>query len=140
LFLDQELALNLWIFECYVGTVGTPSSSKKHISSKVVVIILLICVICTTVALLTSVVCYIYRRDRCNIKSPIFSSDKDTSSGSTTNLISYRTGTSSMPETKLFINSPIYHFTGKLIFTHFPLILISYFKVFVFFSIFTVYM
>ncbi|WJX50205.1 hypothetical protein P8452_36540 [Trifolium repens] len=97
---------------CTWGTVGTPSSSKKHISSKVVVIILLICVICTTVALLTSVVCYIYRRDRCNIKSPIFSSDKDTSSGSTTNLISYRTGTSSMPETKLFINSPIYHFTG----------------------------
>ncbi|GAU36962.1 hypothetical protein TSUD_57400, partial [Trifolium subterraneum] len=97
---------------CTWGTVGTSSGSKKHISSKVVVIILLICVICTTIALLTSVVCYIYRRDRSTNQSPIFSSDKDTSSGSTTNLISYRTGTSSVPETKLFINSPIYHFTG----------------------------
>lgn len=101
-------------FYCYAGTVSTPLGSKKHISSKIVVIILLICVICTTIALLASVGCYIYRRDKCPIQSPMFSSDKETSSGSTTKLISHRTGTSSVTETKHFVNSPIYHITGKL--------------------------
>lgn len=123
------LCLNLWFFEWYVGTVSTSLGSKKHISSKVVVVILVICVICTTIALLTSAVCYVYRRDRCSIQSPIFSSDKETSSGSTANLISYRTGISSVTETKLFISSPICHITGKLIFNHSPLIPISNFKV-----------
>lgn len=97
---------------CTWGTVSTSLGSKKHISSKVVVVILVICVICTTIALLTSAVCYVYRRDRCSIQSPIFSSDKETSSGSTANLISYRTGISSVTETKLFISSPICHITG----------------------------
>lgn len=117
MFLHQDTQkLNLWFFECSAGTVNTSLGSKKHISSKIIVVILLICVICTTIAFLASVVCYVYRRDRCPIQSPIFSSDKETSSGSTANLISHRTGTSSAPEIKFSVNSPICHITGKLIF------------------------
>ncbi|RDY06396.1 Receptor-like serine/threonine-protein kinase NCRK, partial [Mucuna pruriens] len=98
--------------DCRSGTVSVPGDSKKHVSSKIVVVILLICVICTTMAFLLSVICYVYRRDRCTIQSPIFSTDKETSSGSTTNLISHRSGTSSVPETKFAINSSICHITG----------------------------
>ncbi|KAK7262291.1 hypothetical protein RJT34_29857 [Clitoria ternatea] len=97
---------------CTWGTVSTPVGLKKHVSSKIVVIILLVCVACTTMAFLVSVVCYVYRKDRGPIQSPIFSSDKETSSGSTTNLISHRSGISSVPETKFTINSPICHITG----------------------------
>ncbi|XP_020214316.1 receptor-like serine/threonine-protein kinase NCRK [Cajanus cajan] len=97
---------------CTWGTVSMPGGPKKHVSSKIVVVILLICVICTTIAFLVSVVCYVYRRDRCTIQSPIFSADKETSSGSTTNLISHRSGTSSVPETKFAINSSICHISG----------------------------
>ncbi|KAL2328592.1 hypothetical protein Fmac_022019 [Flemingia macrophylla] len=97
---------------CTWGAVSMPEGSKKHVSSKIVVVILLICVVCTTIAFLVSVVCYVYRRDRCTIQSPIFSMDKETSSGSTTNLISHRSGTSSVPETKFAINSSICHISG----------------------------
>ena len=85
--------------------------SKKHISSKFVVVILLICVVCTTIAFFGSVVCYICRKDRFTVKAPMLSSDKETSCNSTTNLISHRT--SSVPEIKVTINSPISHITGK---------------------------
>ncbi|KAL5169903.1 Receptor-like serine/threonine-protein kinase NCRK [Glycine soja] len=97
---------------CTWGTFSRPGGSKKHVSSKIVVVILLICVICTTMAFLVSLICHVYRKDRCTIHSPIFSMDKETSSGSTTNLISHRSGTSSVPETKYAMNSPIYHITG----------------------------
>ncbi|KAK7312580.1 hypothetical protein VNO77_36535 [Canavalia gladiata] len=97
---------------CTWGTVSMPAGSKKHVSSKIVVVILLVCVICTTMAFLVSVICYVCRRDRCPIQPPIFSSDKETSSGSTANLISHRSGASSVPETKFVINSPICHITG----------------------------
>ncbi|RZB76352.1 Receptor-like serine/threonine-protein kinase NCRK isoform D [Glycine soja] len=94
----------------YEGTVRKPLGSKKQISSKIVVIFLSICVICTTIAFLTSVVCHVYRRDKGPIQSPMISSDKETSYSSTTNLISHRT--SSVPETKVAITSPISHITG----------------------------
>ncbi|XP_027345316.1 receptor-like serine/threonine-protein kinase NCRK isoform X2 [Abrus precatorius] len=97
---------------CTWGTVTMPGGSKKHVSSKIVVVILLICVICTTMAFLISVICYVYRRDRCAIQPPVFSSDKEMSSGSTANLISHRSGASSVPETKFTIHSPIFHITG----------------------------
>ncbi|CAJ1979284.1 unnamed protein product [Sphenostylis stenocarpa] len=97
---------------CTWGTVSNPGGSKKHVSIKIVVVILSICVICTTTAFLVSLICHIYRKDRCTIQSPIFSTDKETSSGSTTNLISYRSGASSVPETKYAINSPIWYITG----------------------------
>ncbi|TKY48541.1 Receptor serine/threonine-protein kinase NCRK [Spatholobus suberectus] len=95
---------------CTWGTVRMPLGSKKQISSKIVVVILSICVICTTLAFLTSVVCHICRRERCPIQSPMISSDKETSYNSTTDLISHRT--SSVPETKVVINSPISHIRG----------------------------
>ncbi|ESW04270.1 hypothetical protein PHAVU_011G081200 [Phaseolus vulgaris] len=97
---------------CTWGTVSNLGGSKKHVSIKIVVVILLICVICTTMAFLVSLLCHVYRRDRCTIQSPVFSTYKETSSGSTTNLISHRSGASSVPETKFAINSPICHITG----------------------------
>nr|XP_048324812.1 receptor-like serine/threonine-protein kinase NCRK [Ziziphus jujuba var. spinosa] len=95
---------------CTSGTLGEAQSSKKHISSKVVVIILLLCVIVTTVAFLASVACYYHRRDKCPIQRPLFSSDRETSCNSATNLISHKTW--SLPETKIIIDSPIKHITG----------------------------
>ncbi|RDX66558.1 Receptor-like serine/threonine-protein kinase NCRK, partial [Mucuna pruriens] len=96
---------------CTWGTVRMPLGSKKQISSKIVVVILSICVICSTIAFLTSVVCHVWRRDRYPIQSPMISSDKETSySSSTTNLICHRT--SSVPETKVSMNSPFSHITG----------------------------
>ncbi|XP_019413753.1 PREDICTED: receptor-like serine/threonine-protein kinase NCRK isoform X6 [Lupinus angustifolius] len=97
---------------CSWGTVSMPIGSKKQIPSKIVVVILLICVLCTTLAFLISVIFYVYRRDRCPIRSPSSSSGKETSSGSTTNLISHRTAASSVPETRVTTNSPICHIIG----------------------------
>ncbi|KAE8038826.1 hypothetical protein FH972_011298 [Carpinus fangiana] len=85
--------------------------SKKHISSKVVAIILLLCVILTTFAFLASALCYFYRRDKCPIQTPMFSSDIETSCNSATNLISL--GTSSVLATKVTADFPINPSTGK---------------------------
>lgn len=114
------------------GTVRNRGGSKKRVSIKIVVVILLICVICTTMAFLVSLLCHVYRRDRCTVQSPIFSTYKETSSGSTTNLISHRSGASSVPETKFAINSPICHITGELV-------LISCFNVYPFSNFMNVY-
>ncbi|KAI9077096.1 hypothetical protein K1719_040918 [Acacia pycnantha] len=94
---------------CTWGALIISQGSKKHISSKIVIIILLLCVICTTVAFLASIICYAYRRDKCPIQSPIFSSDNETSYSSTAILISNRT---SVPETKANTNSPINLISG----------------------------
>ena len=90
-----------------------PLGSKKHISAKTAVVILSICLTCTTVAFLASVVYYICRRDNCPIQSAMISSDKETSYSSTSNLISQRTF--SVPETKVAINFPVSHITGKIV-------------------------
>jgi len=103
------------IFMYSSGTDSNLGGSKKRVSIKIVVVILLICVICTTMAFLVSLLCHVYRRDRCTIQSPIFSTYKETSSGSTTNLVSHRSGASSVTETKFAINSPICHITGELV-------------------------
>ncbi|KAF5930987.1 hypothetical protein HYC85_031860 [Camellia sinensis] len=91
------------------GSIGHVDSSKKWISSKAVVIVLLICVLLTTLAFTASVACYVYRRDKCPVQGPLFSSDKDTSFSSATNLISH--GASSVPESRVYIGS-INPFTG----------------------------
>ena len=101
-----------WVFDFFLtGSLSTAQVSKKHISSKVVVIVLLLCVILTTIAFLSSAMCYIYRRDKCSLQPPIFSSDKETSCNSVTNLISVTT--SSAVETQVTIDPPIYPSTGK---------------------------
>ena len=94
---------------CTWGTLSTSQGSKKHISCKIVVVVLLISVVCTTIAFLASVICYVYRRDRCPIQSRILSSDKEISCNSISDLISHRT--LSVPETKVTL-SPINHITG----------------------------
>lgn len=97
---------------CFVtGSLDAAQSSKKRSSSKVVVFVLLLCVVLTTFAFLASVACCFYRRDKCTVHPPIFSSDKETSCNSGTDLISHRS--SSMLETKLYINSPINHGIGN---------------------------
>lgn len=88
---------------CTSGSIGHVDSSKKWMSSKAVVIVLLICVLLTTLAFTASVACYVYRRDKCPVQGPLFSSDKDTSFSSATNLISHRA--SSVPESRVYIGS-----------------------------------
>lgn len=95
-----------------IGSVRKAQASRKHVSSKVVVIILLLCVILTTLAFLTSAICYVYQKEKCRLQSPLFSSDKETSCNSATNLISHRS--SSFPESRVEIGSPIDRVTGKL--------------------------
>ncbi|KAF8395243.1 hypothetical protein HHK36_019185 [Tetracentron sinense] len=95
---------------CTSGSPGEPQASRKRISNKVVVIILLLCVVLTTLAFLASLGCYIYRRDKCPVQPPVFSSDKDTSCNSTTNLISHKS--TSVPEFKVIIDSPVNPITG----------------------------
>ncbi|XP_073222669.1 receptor-like serine/threonine-protein kinase NCRK isoform X2 [Cicer arietinum] len=96
---------------CIWGTVRMVRGSKTHISSKIVIIILIMCVTCTTIAFLTSIVCYVRRRERHHpIQSPMISSlDKETNCSITTNFISHRT--SSVPGIKGIMNSPISHIT-----------------------------
>ncbi|KAM6598048.1 hypothetical protein CsatA_008572 [Cannabis sativa] len=96
---------------CTSGSLNEAQPSKKHMSSKAIVIILLLCVILTTLAFLLSVACYFYQRDKSAIKPSVFSSDRETSCNSATNLINHRTY--SMPETKVFVDSqlPIKHIT-----------------------------
>ncbi|BBH04987.1 Protein kinase superfamily protein [Prunus dulcis] len=91
-------------------SLNAAKSSKNHIPSKVVVIILLVCVILTTLAFLASVACYFCRRNKFPIQPPLFSSDKETSCNSATNLISHKS--SSVFETKINMDSPINKGTG----------------------------
>ena len=90
------------IFHFLTGSIPEVPASRKHYTNRVVVIILLLCVILTTLAFLASATWYFYRKDKCPkcpIQPPIFSSDKETSCNSATNLISHKT--SLVPESKV---------------------------------------
>ncbi|XVF20257.1 hypothetical protein REPUB_Repub11eG0182100 [Reevesia pubescens] len=92
---------------CTAGSLPEAPAPRKHYANRVVVIILLLCVILTTLAFLASVTCYFYRKDKCPkcpIQPPIFSSDKETSCNSATNLISHKT--SLVSDTKVNISFP----------------------------------
>ncbi|XP_031285096.1 receptor-like serine/threonine-protein kinase NCRK isoform X2 [Pistacia vera] len=113
-----KVAINSHDTTCFTGcnctsgslSVNEAKASGKRISSKVVVIILLLCVIFTTLAFLTSAMCYIYRKDKCHIQTPKFSSDKETSCHSATNLINHRS--SSFTDIRVDMGSPINLVTG----------------------------
>ncbi|XP_034901121.1 receptor-like serine/threonine-protein kinase NCRK isoform X1 [Populus alba] len=93
---------------CTSGSLTDVQATRKHISSKIVVI--LSCVILTTLAFLASTTWYLCREDKCPIQSPTFSSDRETSCNSATNLISHRA--SSVSETKIHVDSPINPISG----------------------------
>ncbi|XP_044469795.1 receptor-like serine/threonine-protein kinase NCRK isoform X2 [Mangifera indica] len=95
---------------CTSGSVNEAKASGKRISSKVVVIILLLCVMLTTLAFLTLAMCYFHWKDKCHIQTPKFSSDKETSCNSATNLISHRS--SSFTDIRVDMGSPINLVTG----------------------------
>ncbi|KAK9168783.1 hypothetical protein Syun_000923 [Stephania yunnanensis] len=90
---------------CTSGFFGEAKGSRNHISNKFVVYILLACVALTTLALIASLGCYVYRRDKCPAQRPVFSLDKDTSCSSASNLISHKS--SSVPELIINISSPV---------------------------------
>ncbi|ERN08386.1 hypothetical protein AMTRI_Chr07g23750 [Amborella trichopoda] len=88
---------------CTSGKMNTSKDSKHHISSKVFIATLVLCAVVTTIVLLASLIFYIRHKDKYSIQSPIFSTGKDGSSNSFTNLLSHRsTGTS---EVQLHYNS-----------------------------------
>ncbi|OWM73791.1 hypothetical protein CDL15_Pgr026895 [Punica granatum] len=100
----------IWVYPIFGGTLNNvPVPGKRH-SSKVVVVTLLICVILTTIAFLSSIMCYLYRKERCSIETPVFSSENETSCNSATNLINKVT--SSVPQTKVNISSPVHPLAG----------------------------
>ncbi|PIA37334.1 hypothetical protein AQUCO_03000137v1 [Aquilegia coerulea] len=95
---------------CTSGPSDELKASKKHTSNKLIVYILLLSVVLTTLAFLASLGCYVYRKDKCPVQQPIFSSDKYTSCSSGTNLISH--GSASVPEFNIKISSPENRITG----------------------------
>lgn len=95
------------------GSVSETEYPKRRVSSKVVVIILLLCVALTTLAIIGSVMWYFYRKEKCSIEKSAFSSDKDSTYNSTTNLISHRAY--SLPEFKVYIGSPVNPVVGKYV-------------------------
>ncbi|KAI3901996.1 hypothetical protein MKX01_040399 [Papaver californicum] len=96
------------------GSAGEPKVMSKRITSKVVVYVLLLSVVLTTLAFLASLGCYVYRRDIYPTQPPIFSSDKDTSCNSATNLIRHAsTSTSSVSTFKLNTSSSVNPLTGN---------------------------
>ncbi|KAI3942073.1 hypothetical protein MKW92_037681 [Papaver armeniacum] len=98
---------------CTLGSAGEPKVASKRITSKVVVYVLLLSVVLTTLAFLASLGCYVYRRDKYPMQPPIFSSDKDTSCNSATNLISHAsTSTSSISTFKLNTSSSVNPLSG----------------------------
>ncbi|XP_026403201.1 receptor-like serine/threonine-protein kinase NCRK isoform X3 [Papaver somniferum] len=99
--------------DCNPGSAGEPKVASKRITNKVVVYVLLLSVGLTTLAFLASLGCYVYRRDKYPMQPPIFSSDKDTSCNSATNLISHAsTSTSSVSTFKLNTSSSVNPLSG----------------------------
>ncbi|KAL5709948.1 hypothetical protein ACHQM5_020569 [Ranunculus cassubicifolius] len=92
------------------GPSAELKAPKNHISNKIIVYILLLSLVFTTIAFLASLVCYVYRRDKCPMQPPIISSDRYTSCNSATNLINH--GPSSLPEFNGDIRSPVNPITG----------------------------
>ena len=101
------------IFIASTGLLPELPYSKRHISSNVVVIILSLCVIIITVAFFILVVCYLCQRDKCRVRAPIISLDKQISYNSLTNLISHRS--SSTPDSKVMMDSPVNNIKGVLV-------------------------
>ncbi|KAL8247310.1 hypothetical protein R6Q59_008526 [Mikania micrantha] len=97
---------------CNSGTLSESDSSKKQFSSKAILIILLLCMLVTTLAIFSSIMCYVYRKHKVSKQLPLSSYDKDTSYSSNTNLISYKTA--SIPESKVSSHSPTNIITGCL--------------------------
>ncbi|KAF8039846.1 hypothetical protein BT93_B2152 [Corymbia citriodora subsp. variegata] len=95
---------------CTAGSPNEASVSERHNSSRAVIIVLLICILFTTIAFLGSIIFYIFRKEKCPIQSSVFSSDKETSYNSGTNLIQHKI--SSTREAKFNISSPINSFMG----------------------------
>ncbi|KAF9675195.1 hypothetical protein SADUNF_Sadunf09G0006900 [Salix dunnii] len=102
---------DLFAYACFfTGSLTDVQATRKHISSKIVVVIVLLCVILTTLAFLASIACYLYRKDKGLIQSPVFLSDRETSCNSSANLISHRA--SSVSETKIRVDSLINPISG----------------------------
>ncbi|KAI3461418.1 hypothetical protein Pfo_018081 [Paulownia fortunei] len=88
---------------CNAGTLTELQPPKKWISSKIVLIILVLCVILTVLAFIASVLWYVYRKVKHPVRWPSFSSDRLTSCGNATNLISQ--DASSVPVYKGYLDS-----------------------------------
>ncbi|KAI3407524.1 Protein kinase domain-containing protein [Psidium guajava] len=95
---------------CTAGSLNEAQASDKHNSSRAFIIVLLICVLFTTIAFLASIIFYFCRKEKPPIQSPVFSSDKETSCNSATNLIQHKI--SSTREAKVNVSSPISSFVG----------------------------
>lgn len=74
---------------CSSGTQMELRSAKKRSSPNVVIIVLLLCIALTTLALLASVSCHFYHKERWNIR-PLSSPEIESSVNSATSLISQR--------------------------------------------------
>ncbi|KAJ4822283.1 hypothetical protein Tsubulata_006388 [Turnera subulata] len=96
---------------CSSGSIAQAqaSASQNHKSSKIVVIILLLCVTLTTLAFLASISCYLYR-NKWSVQSLVFSSDRETSYNSATNLLIHKA--SSAQEAKVGSDSRVNPISG----------------------------
>lgn len=70
-----------------IGTQLETESAKKMISSKVILVILLLLATIITLGFVALMLLYAYRKDKYSFQRSLFSSDKDASCDSATNLI-----------------------------------------------------
>ncbi|KAJ6793027.1 receptor-like serine/threonine-protein kinase NCRK [Iris pallida] len=103
---------------CTYDSPRTPTTPQKRMFNKGVVVILLLCVVLTTIAFLVSVACYFYRKDKFSAQPPVFSSVKEASWNSATNLISHQSASFPEWQTKATLHkSPITAFMHRLLLT-----------------------
>ncbi|KAK4763508.1 hypothetical protein SAY87_012946 [Trapa incisa] len=94
---------------CTSGALNGIPISGKNQSSKIVVVTLLLCAILTTIAFLSSIMCYLHRKKSFSIEAPAFSSEKEASCDSA-NLVD--SVTSSVLKTKSSISPHSSPFTA----------------------------
>ncbi|XP_051134124.1 receptor-like serine/threonine-protein kinase NCRK [Andrographis paniculata] len=78
---------------CDAGALSELRTSKKHIGSKLVLIVLLLCIFLTAIAIIGSVMWYLYRKEKSSVLWTLSPSERLTSCSSATNLTS-RAGSS----------------------------------------------
>ncbi|KAI4368763.1 hypothetical protein MLD38_017280 [Melastoma candidum] len=96
--------------DCSSGFPNEKKLSVWHNPTRIVVAVLLGCAILIAIAFVVSLACYLWRKDKCRIQSSASSLDRETGCNSNAKLVYPHS--SSSPETKLIISSPIKAFAG----------------------------
>lgn len=89
---DYNALITFALMSLLVADIGSIETSVawKRITRRIVMIILLVFVVIISIALFVSIGCHFYRKEKLFLHRRIYSSARDTSFNSSSNLISYR--------------------------------------------------